>query len=106
MASPKEQFAEADRLYNHQKYKEALELLEARAAESEDVELIWRVMRLYFRLGKASKNKAEADGFAEKAYALSERGLKVNENNFGIQKVKSLTFNRKTTLSLIKLFVH
>ena len=91
MASPKEQIAEADRLYGEQKYREALDLLEAQAAESEDVELLWRVMRLYFRLGKASKDKAEANSFAEKAYNVSERGLKVNENNFGIQKVIKIT---------------
>ena len=81
---------QADELYRQQKYREALDLLEPEAAESEDTELLWRVMRLYFRLGKEAKDdEAKAGELAKKAYETSERGLKVNENSFGIQKVKS-----------------
>ena len=77
----------ADELYSQQQFREAMDLLEPFSLESEDVELLWRVMRLCFRLGKAAKDKSEANALAEKAYRLSERGLKINENVFGIQKV-------------------
>ena len=86
-ADVQETLQKADELYDQQKFREAADLLEPLVAESEDVELIWRVMRLYFRLGKATKDKAEGDALALKAYELSTRGLKINENMFGIQKV-------------------
>ena len=86
-ADVQDSLKKADELYNHQKFREAADLLEPLLAESEDVELIWRVMRLYFRLGKAAKDKAEGDAFALKAYELSKKGLEINENVFGIQKV-------------------
>lgn len=78
---------QADELYSQQKYREALELLEPECAESEDTNLLWRVMRLYYRLGKAADDETTAGEFAKKAYEISERGLKINENSFGIQKV-------------------
>lgn len=87
----------ADELYNQQKFREAADLLEPLSAESEDVELIWRVMRLYYRLGKAASDKAEGDAYALKAYELSAKGLKINENTFGIQKVISLHTPRTTS---------
>lgn len=86
-ADAEQLMVQVDQLYGEQKYKEALDLLEPQVGESQDVELLWRVMRLYFRLGKASPDKSQADALAEKAYHLSERGLKINENVFGIQKV-------------------
>ena len=81
---------QADELYSQQKYREAIELLEAESAgQSEEADLLWRVMRLYYRLGKEAKDdQTKAGEFAKKAYETSERGLKVNENSFGIQKVK------------------
>ena len=82
---------QADELYRQQKYREALDLLEPESAESEDAELLWRVMRLYFRLGKDAKDdEAKAGELAKKAYETSERGLKVKENSFGIQKVNDI----------------
>ena len=86
-ADVQEVMQKADELYNHQRFREAMDLLEPISLESEDVELLWRVMRLYFRLGKAAKDKTEADALAGKAYRLSEKGLKINKNVFGIQKV-------------------
>ena len=81
---------QADELYGQQKYGEALELLEPGSVESEDAELLWRLMRLYYRLGKeAGKgDQTKAGELAKKAYETSERGLKVNDKSFGIQKVK------------------
>lgn len=81
----------SDELYSQQQFREAMDLLDPFSTESEDVELLWRVMRLCFRLGKTAKDKPEADALAEKAYKLSQRGLKINENVFGIQKVFKLS---------------
>ena len=81
---------QADELYGQQKYGEVLELLEPGSAESEDAELLWRLMRLYYRLGKeaAKGDQTKAGELAKKAYETSERGLKINDKSFGIQKVK------------------
>ena len=84
----------ADELYGQLKYKEALDLLEPHSAECEDVDLLWRVMRLYYRLGKVATDKSEIDSLAKKAYDISEMGLKINENVFGIQKVYCLQWPR------------
>lgn len=81
---------QADELYSQQKYREALDLLEPESAESEDTNLLWRVMRLYYRLGIAAADETTAGELAKKAYEMSERGLKINENSFGIQKVSKL----------------
>lgn len=82
---------QADELYSQQKYREALELLEPESAESEDAELLWRMMRLYYRLGSAAKDdQTKAGELAKKAYEISERGLEIDENSFGIQKVEKL----------------
>ena len=59
-ANVQESLQKADEMYDRQKFREAADLLEPLVAESEDVELIWRVMRLYYRLGKATKDKADA----------------------------------------------
>ena len=87
---------QADELYSQGKYEEALNLLEPQSAESEDTELLWRLLRIYYRLGKGAKDdKTRAETLAKKAYDLSQRGLKINENSFGIQKVKLISVHLK-----------
>jgi protein-disulfide isomerase-like protein with CxxC motif len=80
--------AEADKLERASKWREAYDMLKPHAGGARDPELLWRIVRAYYRMGKyLTKDKHERDLIAEEGMALSERALQIDPNNFNVQKV-------------------
>lgn len=93
--------AKADELQRTNKWKEAYEYLEPYADEATDPEVLWRVIRSFYRMGKyLARNNEERDQIARKAQQVSERALQQHENNYNVQKV-----SRVFSLSIIVMAV-
>ena len=83
---------EADRLQTSNKWREAYDYLRPHAAEAVDPEVLWRLLRSYYRIGKyLARDKQERDQVAEDGLQLYERALKRDENHFNVQKVSVLS---------------
>ncbi len=78
--------ARADELNKANQWKEEYEYVCAYFQEVRDVELIWRIIRAYYRVGKHHLVKDVAE-VARSGMGLYERALEINENNCNIQKV-------------------
>ena len=80
--------AKADELQKTNKWREAYEYLEPYADEATDPEVLWRVSRSFYRMGKfLARNNEERDQIARKAQLISERALQLDEKNYNVQKV-------------------
>ena len=76
----------ADQLFTDNKWREALDYLQ-QFSDTEDSELLWRLIRMNYRIGKKSSNRIEAKKFAEIATKLSEKAMALHENDFQCIKV-------------------
>lgn len=80
--------AESDRLQNSNKWRDAYEYLKPYSDTTEDPELLWRLIRSYYRIGKhLARDKQEKAAVADKGLEISERALAKDSNHFNIQKV-------------------
>ena len=82
-------FDQSDTLYRENKWKEAFDILSPYADnDPSDVELLWRLVRVFFRVSKFfSKDKEEAERLAKKGLELSKKALSIDDKNFQCQKV-------------------
>ena len=77
----------ADDLFSQEKWRDMLELL-LPYTETEDVELLWRVVRAHQLVGKRSpRNRQETEQLLQKAMEMMERGIQLNETHFQMHKV-------------------
>ena len=82
--------AEADKLHSSNQWRECYDYLKGHADGTEDVELLWRLIRAYYFVGKyLAKSTEEAKEIATKGQEISDRALKINENHFNVQRVRS-----------------
>ena len=80
--------AEADRLQSSNKWRDAYEYLKPYSDTTEDPELLWRLLRSYYRIGKhLARDHQERDAVAEKGLEILKRALDKDSNHFNIQKV-------------------
>lgn len=80
--------AEADRLHYGGGWRDAYEYLKPHCDSSTDPEVLWRLLRSFYRVGKfLAKDQQEIEYLAQKGHDIMERALKLHENNFHIQKV-------------------
>ena len=88
MAHTAEIVAEADRLHESNKWREAYEYLKPHCDETTDPEVLWRLLRAFYRVGKhLTQNKQETEYIMQKGLEIMERSLKLHEKDFNIQKV-------------------
>ncbi len=81
--------AEADRLHYSNQWRDAYEYLKPHCDELTDPEILWRLLRAYYRVGKhLAKNKEEKDYISQKGLQILERAVSDNENDFNVQKVR------------------
>ena len=83
----KETCARADELQHGDKWREAYDFLKE-FEDTDDVELLWRLIRSYYRVGKflaASTN--ERNEMAKKGQAAVEKGSRLFPEHFEIRKV-------------------
>ena len=79
----------ADKLYEDRKWHEALEYLE-QYGETEELDLLWRLMRINYRVGKhITPDRKAAERMAARGMELSERALKISDKHFLCQKVRT-----------------
>ena len=82
--------AQSDKLYETNKWKEDYEVLKS-YADTEDSELLWRLIRSHYRVGKyLTKNKQIKDEIARIGEEIVERATRMHPNNFFIRKVKPI----------------
>ena len=92
MASPA-LYEEVDKLQTSGKWSEAYDLLKSHT-ESEDPELLWRLIRSYYRMGKyvMKDNKPVRDSMAKKGTELVNRAANKYPEHFEIRRVNSYVF--------------
>lgn len=94
--------AEVDRLQLSNKWREAYDYIKPYADAATDPELMWRIIRAYYRVGKhLARDKQEKDEVAKKASEVSERAIKINQNSFDVQKVLSCDTSRCDCLIIL-----
>ena len=76
----------ADKLYDEHKFREVLDYL-TQYSDTQDQELLWRLIRAYYRVGQQSSDQQENKRLADEATKLSERALAINSEHFFCQKV-------------------
>ena len=82
-------FTRSDELYEAYEFRKAFAILE-KYSESDDPEVLWRLIRIYYRIGNNdAKDEAEAGRVADTALALRERVSAVGKEHFLCQKVCS-----------------
>lgn len=80
--------ARVDELHKDNKWREVYEYVKEYADEASDPDLLWRILRAYYRVGKhLAKDKQEQTDIAAKAESLSEKALKLCPDNFHFHKV-------------------
>lgn len=80
----------ADKLFEDRKWHEALEYLE-QYGETEELDLLWRLMRINYRVGKhITPDLKAAERMAARGMELSERALKISDKHFLCQKVRTV----------------
>ena len=82
-------FDQTDVLYTENKWKEAFDILSPYADnDPSDVELLWRLVRVFYRISKFfSKDKEEMVSLAKKGLELSKKALTIDDKHFQCQKV-------------------
>ena len=76
-----------DQLYEDNEWRKTLEYLQ-QFSDTEDPELLWRLIRVNYRLGKqGTSDQREAKKFAEAALQHSEKALALHANDFQCIKV-------------------
>ena len=81
----------ADEQYKAGKWRENYEYLESHADSHkealEDPEFLWRLERIYYKIGKyLTEDKKEAEELSRRGYELSQKSLKIDDNNFNCRK--------------------
>ncbi|XP_022241366.1 regulator of microtubule dynamics protein 1-like isoform X2 [Limulus polyphemus] len=76
---------EADRLYLSHQYREIYKVLYPYSSSSSD-EILWRLARATFEVGRASDSEKDAIVWLEEAYGYVERALGLNERNGSAHK--------------------
>ena len=90
-SSNAELVAEADRLNRSGEWREAYEYLKPHCDDSTDPEVLWRLLRAFYRVGKfLAKDKQEKEYIMQKGVEIMESALKLHENDFNVQKVSSI----------------
>lgn len=86
----KEICAKADELQHDDKWREAYDVLKE-FKDSEDAEIMWRLIRSYYRVGKfLTAGKAEKMCMAETGNATVERAVSKYPDHFEVRKVSLL----------------
>lgn len=84
--------AEVDRLEEENLWREAYDYVRPYADTTEDLDLMWRLIRAYYRVGKyLPRDKQESLEVAKKGMEISDRALRIDENHFNVHRV-SITF--------------
>lgn len=79
---------QADELENQSKWEAELELLKPFEDKTEDVELLWRLIRVYNWVGAYhSKDKPVKKERAKKVQEISDRAMKADNNHFDVLRV-------------------
>lgn len=77
-----------DELERSNRWRESYEMLKPHAADTRDPELMWRVLRANYRVGKyLAKDKQERDVVAQEGLQVSQRALQIAADHFNVQKV-------------------
>ena len=91
----------ADKLYEDRKWHEALEYLE-QYGETEELDLLWRLMRINYRVGKhITPDRKAAERMAARGMELSERALKISDKHFLCQKVRTVVSRPNSCNSMV-----
>lgn len=81
--------AEADNLHTSNRWRECYDYLKS-YADSTDVELLWRLIRAYYFVGKhLARSKEEAKEIATKGQEIADRALGINDNHFNVHRVRT-----------------
>jgi len=80
--------AEADKLEKENRWREAYNYLKEYVDSAEDPELVWRIIRAYYRVGKyLARDKQEREEVARKGEELFARALAINDKNHRLHQV-------------------
>lgn len=84
---------QSDKLYEANKFREAFDILN-KFADSEDPEVLWRLLRVYYRMGtQEAASTEEAIRLAETAMAFREKVLVFGKEHMYCQKVSYCVIN-------------
>ena len=79
----------SDELQRGDKWREAYDILKD-YGDTDDVELLWRLIRSYYRVGKfLAQSTAERDEMALKGNAAVEKAASKYPNHFEVRKVRN-----------------
>jgi len=90
-----ELLAEADRLYTETQYEEVYKLLKPHA-ETDDVEILWRLSRALFQTQKTVSAQAEKLKLTTEAHDLLVKGLTLDPNCFALHKWMAIILDTKS----------
>ena len=77
-----------DECYKTNKWREGYDRIKEYEDKATDPELLWRMIRSYYQVGKyMPRDKNEAEFLATKGLEISDRALKINGNHFNIRRV-------------------
>ena len=94
----------ADELNDDKKHREAYELLKPYVDTAEDPELLWRLIRVYNRVGMhAAKDEQEKKDLAKKVQEISERTMKAHDDNFHVLHVRSIIMCKTCVVESMKV---
>lgn len=81
---------EVDRLQRSNQWREAYDYVKEYGETATDPELLWRVIRACYYVGKhLSRDKQESQAIATKGLEVSDRALKIDNNHFNLHRVSS-----------------
>lgn len=80
--------AELDSMEKNSKWREACEYVKPFVMEAVDPGVLWRLLRVYYRVGKfVADSKQEREEVAEQGMKLYDRAIELAGTNFDVQKV-------------------
>ena len=82
---------EVDQLHTANQWRECYDYVRRYGDSSEDVELLWRVVRSHYYVGKhLARDREEKDTVAKAGLEVNQRALKLHDNHFALQKVNMI----------------
>lgn len=97
---------EVDQLHSTNQWRECYEYVRRFADSSEDAELLWRIVRSYYYVGKhMARDRDERDTVAKNGLEINQRALRLHDSHFALQKVSEIittvSTNRSSLVSVI-----
>ena len=97
MATPKPESSDqaavlkySDQLYRNRNWKELLDYLQSTSGSTNDPDLLWRLVRCAYRLGKQTfqaGDPKEAERIVDMAMEHAQKGLAQHERHYYLHKV-------------------